>query len=85
MRGLIIPVILVGLLAIGSMVPTSQHTVGSIRSIDSETRTLTLDNGSIFSLRKRIDEDALAVGERVRISFGAKTALNTAHAVKVIE
>ncbi|MEJ8571669.1 DUF1344 domain-containing protein [Microbaculum marinum] len=85
MRALLVSAILVSLLAIGSLKPETQETFGAIRSIDADNRTLTLSNGAMFSMRKRIDQEALSVGEKVRVSFDAKKALNTARAVTVIQ
>ncbi|WP_119681632.1 PRC-barrel domain-containing protein [Indioceanicola profundi] len=43
--------------------------LGTVRSIDRQNRTLTLENGSSFQLARNIDPNSISKGDPVRVSY----------------
>lgn len=84
MRSLIVTAIFVVLLAVGSLLPTGTHTIGTIEALDPETRVLKLDDGSTFTLAKKIDQETLAVGTKVRIGYNSAASGNTVRSIRQV-
>jgi Cu/Ag efflux protein CusF len=85
MRSLVILTVFVALLAMGSLAHAAQHTKGAIGAIDQTTRTLTLDNGTVFTLAEGVDQTSLKVGDKVKVIYKTVDGVNTAKTVKEIE
>jgi hypothetical protein len=69
MRTLLIPVALATILSTSALaLAAAQHTDGIVRTYDSKTMTLTLVDGSVYSMPENFKGPNLRPGEKVQIS-----------------
>ncbi|RUW62032.1 DUF1344 domain-containing protein [Mesorhizobium sp. M7A.F.Ca.US.008.03.1.1] len=84
MRKIIVSAAAAALLASGSAAFAAvKHTTGTIKTFDTTTTSLVLDDGSSFTLPKTFKDPGLTVGEKVRVSWDMKGKNKVAEAVKV--
>ena len=70
MRTLLIPAAAAAILATSSLVfAATTHTSGTVKSYDSHAMTLTLADGSTYTLKKGVKAPALKAGEKVTVSW----------------
>lgn len=63
-------------------VASADEISGHIAAIDTETQTLTLDNGMSFKLSDDVDIEGLATGEVVKVTFEKQESGNVATGVE---
>ena len=56
---------------------------GAIKSIDTKTMMITLDNGASYKAEKGVDIKKFKVGEKVVVTYDVKNGANEATAVKM--
>jgi len=69
----------------GASVAMAAETSGTIKTIDTEAKTFTLDNDSVFMAGDKLDLKTLKVGEKVEVSFEKKEKVNEASSVKALK
>jgi len=67
MRTLLIPAAAAAILATSSLVFAATQTNGTVKSYDSHAMTLTLADGSTYTLKKGVKAPALKAGEKVTV------------------
>ena len=87
MRSFLRPVVTV--LALGSaslaMAAGATTTTGTIKTIDTAHRVITLADGSSYRLKKGLDMTTLKTGEKVSVSWELKGKVNKAMAVTPVQ
>ncbi|MGD9919017.1 MAG: DUF1344 domain-containing protein [Paenirhodobacter sp.] len=87
MRSFLLPVVTV--LALGSaslaMAAGATTTTGTIKTIDTAHRVITLADGSTYRLKKTFDMTTLKTGEKVSVSWELKGKVNKAMAVTPVQ
>ena len=81
MRAYLVPVALAAGLALAPAAFAAQTTTGMIKSIDAKTHTITLDNGTAYTLPTSFKENGLKVGEKVSINWDMKAGKHQATTV----
>ncbi|MCA0002542.1 MULTISPECIES: DUF1344 domain-containing protein [unclassified Mesorhizobium] len=86
MRKIIVSAAAVALLASGSVAFAAvKHTTGTIKTFDTASKSLVLDNGSSFTLPRTFKDPGLKVGEKVRVSWDMSGKDKVAEAVKIMK
>lgn len=83
MRALIVPAITAAFLATSTLAFAAEMATGTVRSFDLTTHTLTLDNGTVYSLPTSFKDPGLKVGEKVSISWEMKDGKHMADSVTI--
>jgi len=87
MRKFVLPMILVASLGVSSMAMAATAspsiTEGTIKALNEKAMTLTLSDGSVYSLAKTIKLASLKVGEKVKITWTKIGKVDEASAVVV--
>jgi hypothetical protein len=76
MKKLMIAAGAASLLALSSLAALADEAQGSITSIDTSAMTVTLDDGSTYTLPASVDAASLKVGEKVKIEFNKDSSGN---------
>lgn len=86
MRTLLIPAALAAILSTSALaLAATYHTDGMVKAFDVKAMTLTLADGSVYSLPQTFKDPGLKTGEKVQISWeqsGAKKMADTVTIVK---
>ncbi|MGC4024997.1 MAG: DUF1344 domain-containing protein [Mesorhizobium sp.] len=69
MRKIILTAAASCLLAGSAFAATPHHSTGTIKEIDAKAMTLTLSNGSVYSLPHKFKTSSLKAGEKVRVAW----------------
>ena len=69
MRTLLIPATAAAILATSAFAFAAQHATGTIKAYDGKSMTLTLADGSIYSLPKTFKNPSLKAGEKVSVNW----------------
>ncbi|TPJ59393.1 MULTISPECIES: DUF1344 domain-containing protein [unclassified Mesorhizobium] len=86
MRKIIVSAAAVAILASGSVAFAAvKHTTGTIKTFDTASKSLVLDNGSSFTLPRTFKDPGLKVGEKVRVSWDMSGKDKVAEAVKIMK
>ncbi len=86
MRKIIVSAAAAALLASSSMAFAAvKHTTGMIKTFDTATKSLVLDNGSSLMLPETFKNPGLKVGEKVRVSWDMNGKNKIAESVKVVK
>lgn len=85
MRTLLIPAAAAAILATSSLVFAATQTSGTVKSCDSHTNTLTLADGSTYTLKKDVKAMGLKPGEKVTISWDMSGKKRIAEKVSVVK
>ncbi|MEI9416621.1 DUF1344 domain-containing protein [Mesorhizobium sp. Cs1299R1N1] len=86
MRKIIVSAAAAALLASGSVAFAAvKHTTGTVKTFDTASKSLVLDNGSSFTLPETFKDPGLKVGEKVRISWDMSGKNKVAEAVKIVK
>ena len=87
MRKLLVPAAAAALLATSalSFAATAQHTTGTIKAYDAKAQTLTLADGSVYTLPKVFKNPGLKTGEKVSINWEMKGANRTVDQVMIVK
>ena len=83
MRTLLIPAAAAAILATSSLVFAATQTSGTVRSYDSHSMTLTLADGSAYTLKKGVKDAGLKAGEKVTVSWDTSGSKKIAEKVTV--
>jgi hypothetical protein len=71
MKKFMVPMFL-GALAVSAPAWAWSHVSGSINSIDPKARQITLDNGTTYTLERKVQLSTLAVGDKVTVNTEMK-------------
>lgn len=83
MRTKILPLVLVAAMSFGGMAfAAATETNGTIKAIDEKAMTVTLEDGTTYTLPKGFKLAEIKVGEKVVISWEAKGDLKEASGIK---
>ncbi len=85
MRALTIPAFAAGLLTASLAFAATQSATGSIKSIDTGARTLTLEDGTTYHLAAHVKEKGLKTGEKVQVTWDMKNGKHEATKVSVVK
>ncbi|MEI9408791.1 DUF1344 domain-containing protein [Mesorhizobium salmacidum] len=86
MRKIIVSAAAAALLASGSVAFAAvKHTTGTVKTFDTASKSLVLDNGSSFTLPETFKDPGLKVGEKVRITWDMSGKNKVAEAVKIVK
>lgn len=86
MRKLLVPAAAAAILATSAVAFAATHTTaGIVKSYDSKSMTLTLDNGNAFAMPKGFKDPGLRTGERVSIAWDAKNGSKVAEKVMIVK
>lgn len=69
MRKFILAAAALGLLSGTAFAAAQHHATGTIKQVDSKAMTLTLNDGSVYSLPNKFKTSGLKTGEKVAISW----------------
>jgi len=87
MRSILLPVVTV--LALGSaslaMAAGATTTDGTIKTIDKKAHSVTLSDGSTYSMPKTVKLKAFKVGEKVAVTWEQKGKVNEATALVAVK
>ena len=83
MRALIVPAVTAAFLATSTLAFAAEMATGTVRSFDLTTHTLTLDNGTVYTLPASFKDPGLKVGETVSISWEMKDGKHMADTVTI--
>lgn len=85
MRNHLIPATAAALIAASSLAfaATQHHSTGSVKSIDSKAMTLSLDDGSTYTLPKSFKDPGLKAGEKVNVAWEQKGSSRMADTVTI--
>lgn len=83
MRVILAPAVLAAVLALMPAAFAAQTAAGSIKAFDMKAHTLTLDNGTVYSLPTTFKDPGLKVGEKVSIQWDMKNGKHEAESVKI--
>jgi hypothetical protein len=61
----------------------SQHVTGTVKAFDAKARTLTLADGSVYTLAKSIKDPGLKAGEKVNLAWEMSGKTRTAETVTI--
>jgi Cu/Ag efflux protein CusF len=84
MRNLIVPTAVAAVVLTSSMAMAADNVTGKIKSFDLKADTITLDNGTVYTLPKDFKNPGLKKGERVQISWSMTKGKHAASEVKVL-
>ena len=76
-----LPLVLVAAISAPTLVLAATNTDGAIKSIDAKAMTIMLDNNQSYHLPAPFKVSDLKVGEKVRVTWDKKGAVNEASAV----
>ena len=82
MKRILLPAILaVSVAATGLTMAATSTASGTIKAIDKAAMTLTLNDGTVYSLLKGVDAAKLTVGEKVAVAWEMMNGKHAATAV----
>ncbi len=85
MRTLLIPAAAAAILATSSLVFAATQTSGTVKTYDGHAMTLTLADGSVYTLKKGVKAPALKAGEKVSVSWDMSGSKKIAEKVTVVK
>ncbi|WP_024587921.1 DUF1344 domain-containing protein [Aliihoeflea sp. 2WW] len=85
MRALLIPAAIAAGLALAPAAFAAETATGMIKTIDAKAHTLTLDNGTIYTLPSSFKEKDLKVGEKVNIHWDMRAGKHQASSVTAVK
>jgi len=87
MRKLLVPAAIAIMLAASGFASAAamQHATGTVKTFDAKGMTLTLDDGSTYSLSKKFKDPGIKAGEKVTVNWEQTGAKKTADEVKIMK
>ncbi len=86
MRMYLIPAAIAATLSVATLaIAAPQHATGTVKSYDSKTMTLTLADGTIYSLPRSFKNPGLKAGEKVSVSWDMTGKNRTAETVTIMK
>jgi hypothetical protein len=86
MRTLLIPAALAAILSTSALaLAATYHADGTIKAFDAKAMTLTLADGSVYSLPQNFKDPGLKSGEKVQISWEQSGARKMADTVTIVK
>ena len=85
MRAFLGAAALATLLAFTSLPASAETTTGTVQSIDMNAMTLTLDDGTVYTLPEGFENADIKAGSKVVIDWDIKDGKNVANEVKLAE
>ncbi|HTV67794.1 MAG TPA: DUF1344 domain-containing protein [Rhizobiaceae bacterium] len=86
MRTLLIPAALAAILSTSALaLAATQHTDGTVKAYDAKAMTLTLVDGSVYSMPENFKGPNLRAGEKVQISWEQSGARKMADTVTIVK
>lgn len=84
MRAILVPAALAAILSTSALaLAAAQHTAGTVKSFDQKAMTLTLADGSVYTLPKTYKNPGLKAGEKVSINWEQKNGHKMADTVTI--
>lgn len=85
MRKLLVPAATAALLTISgfAFAAAMQHTTGTVKAYDAKAMTLTLDDGSTYSLPQKFKNPGIKAGEKVTVNWAQSGTKKMAEQVKI--
>jgi Cu/Ag efflux protein CusF len=84
MRNLIVPTAVAAVVLTSSMAMAADHVSGKIKSFDLKADTITLDNGTVYTLPNGFKNPGLKDGKKVQITWSMMKGKHAASAVKML-
>lgn len=86
MRMHLVPVAAAATIAFATLAfAAPQHANGTIKSYDAKAMSLTLTDGTTYSLNKSFKDPGLKAGEKVSIAWAMQGKAKTAETVKIVK
>lgn len=86
MRMYLIPAAVAASLSFASLaLAAPQHVTGTVKSYDAKAMTLTLADGSVYSLPRTFKNPGLKAGEKVAIAWDMTGKSRTAESVQIVK
>ena len=86
MRTLLIPAAAAAILATSTFAfAAAQHTTGTVKAFDAKAMTLSLADGSQYSLPKGFKDPGIKAGEKVNVSWEQSGAKKMADSVTIVK
>jgi len=85
MRMLLIPVAVATVFATSAFASAAQHATGTIKTYNPKTMTMTLADGTTYSLSKKFKDMGLKSGEKVAISWEKSGSKRMADEVTIVK
>lgn len=83
MRALIVPAITAAFLSTSTLAFAADMATGTVKAFDLTTHSLTLDNGTVYTLPANFKDPGLKIGENVSISWQMKDGKHMADTVTI--
>lgn len=85
MRTLLVPAAFAAVLATSAagLAATSHHVIGTVKAFDANALTLTLDNGSTYTLPHKFKDPGLKTGEKVSLNWEMSGSKKMAEKVRI--
>ena len=85
MRGIVIPAVVAAALAAAPFAFAAEVATGAIKSLDMQAGTLTLENGTTYTLPAGFKDPGLRKGEKVSVVWEMKDGKHEASAVTIVK
>lgn len=85
MRSYIVPAMIAGILVATPVAFASQQATGTVKAIDLSAKTLTLTDGTTYTLPQGFKDPGIKAGERVQISWNMQGMAHEATMVTVVK
>ncbi|MDZ4311265.1 MAG: DUF1344 domain-containing protein [Cypionkella sp.] len=85
MRAYMLPAAIILSIGAGSLAMAATTTDGVIKSLDMKTNTITLADGTAYTLPKGFKDPGLKVGEKVAVVWDLKGGVYEATAVSIVK
>lgn len=83
MRGIVVPITLAAFLGTALLAIASETASGVVRQVDKIGHTLTLEDGSVYTLPMVFRDPGLKAGARVVVTWAMKDGKRHADAVRI--
>ncbi|MDZ4393702.1 DUF1344 domain-containing protein [Cypionkella sp.] len=85
MRAYMLPAAIILSIGAGSLAMAATTTDGVIKSLDMKTNTITLADGTAYTLPKGFKDPGLKVGEKIAVVWDLKGGVYEATAVSIVK
>lgn len=85
MRTLLVSTMFAALVATAPLAFAADMASGAIKAFDSKANTVTLADGTTYSLPKNFKDPGLKVGEKVQIAWAMQNGKHAATQVKIVK
>lgn len=87
MRKLLVPAAMAIMFAASGFASAAsmQHATGTVKAFDAKAMTLTLDDGSTYTLSKKFKDPGIKAGEKVTVNWEQSGSKKMADEVKIMK